>query len=247
MTPAADSTSSLVRRLMAFGLLALFAAAGLAQLGRWQLQRAHEKEALLAGVERAQAAALEELSRLPPGTDLRFRAVAVTGQFLADRQVLLDNQLQQGRPGVRAYVPFQLDPGPRLVLVDRGWLARPDRSKALPQAAVPPGEIELKGVLLDPPGAGMTLGEAPDQSWPALVTRIDLAELQSRLGQPLLDFVLEDLDTPRGASIRAGMLPPERHRGYAVQWFGLSLTILIIYAVLALRAWRGVRTRKPNP
>lgn len=247
MTPAADSTSSLVRRLMAFGLLALFAAAGLAQLGRWQLQRAHEKEALLAGVERAQAAALEELSRLPPGTDLRFRAVAVRGQFLADRQVLLDNQLQQGRPGVRAYVPFQLDPGPRLVLVDRGWLARPDRSQALPQAAVPPGEIELKGVLLDPPGAGMTLGEAPDQSWPALVTRIDLAELQSRLGQPLLDFVLEDLDTPRGASIRAGMLPPERHRGYAVQWFGLSLTILIIYAVLALRAWHGGRTRKPKP
>lgn len=245
MIPVVDSRRSLQRQLFGFALVALLVAGGLAQLGRWQLQRAHEKEALLAGIERAQTSDLAELSRLPPGTALRFRAVSVRGHFIADRQVLLDNQLQQGRPGVRAYVPFQLAADSRLVLVDRGWLARPDRTRALPVADVPQGEVELKGVLLDPPGAGMMLGVAQDSTWPALLTRIELGDLQSRLGLPLLDLVLEDLDTPRAASIRAGMLPPERHRGYAVQWFGLSLTILIIYAVLALRAWRGL-TRKPK-
>ena len=30
-------------------------------------------------------------------------------------------------------------------------------------------------------------------------------------------------------------------RGYALQWFGLSLTVLIIYCVLAWRAWRSAR------
>ena len=246
MIPAVDSRSSLPRRLFAFALLALLVAAGLAQLGRWQLQRAQEKEALLAGIERAQGGRLVELSTLPPDSDLRFRAVSMRGRFLADRQLLLDNQLRQGQPGVRAYVPFELAAEGRIVLVDRGWLARPDRTQPLPVAAVPQGEVVLEGVLLDPPGAGMLLGAVTDTGWPALVTRIDLESLQSRLGLPLLDFVLEDLDTPRAQSIRAGMLPPERHRGYAVQWFGLSLTILIIYAVLALRAWCG-RTRKPNP
>lgn len=246
MNPAADPRSPLTRRLLGFALLALLVAGGLAQLGHWQLQRAREKEALLAGIERAQTSELVELKRLPPGSGWRFRAVEVSGRFLPEHQVLLDNQLQQGRPGVRAYVPFLLATEQRLLLVDRGWLARPDRTQALPQADAPAGDIVLKGVLLDPPGAGMALGAAQETGWPLLVTRIDLAELQSRLGLPLLDFVLEDLDTPRAASIRAGMLPPERHRGYAVQWFGLSLTILIIYAVLALRAWRG-RTRKPQP
>lgn len=246
MSPVADTRPTLQRRLLAFALLALLVAAGLAQLGRWQLQRAQEKDALLAGIARAQSSDLVELSRLPPGSELRFRAVAVRGRFLGDHQVLLDNQLQQGRPGVRAYVPFQLAADSRLVLVDRGWLARSDRTQALPVAAVPQGEVELRGVLLDPPGAGIMLGAAQQSTWPVLLTRIDIAELQSRLGLPLLDFVLEDLDTPRAESIRAGMLPPERHRGYAVQWFGLSLTILIIYAVLALRAWRGL-TRKPKP
>lgn len=246
MNLAAEPRSSLTRRLVAFALLALLVAGGLAQLGRWQLQRAQAKEALLAGIDSAQAARLVKLRELPPGSELRFRAVAVSGRFLPERQVLLDNQLQQGRPGVRAYVPFQLASEQRLVLVDRGWLARPDRTQALPRAVVPEGEIALKGVLLDPPGAGIMLGAARESTWPLLLTRIDIAELQSRLCQPLLEFVLEDLDTPRTESIRAGMLPPERHRGYAVQWFGLSLTILIIYAVLALRAWRRL-TRKPKP
>lgn len=246
MNPAPDLRSSLPRRLLAFAALALLVAAGLAQLGRWQLQRAHEKETLLAGIERAESAAIVDFASVPPGSSLRFRAVAMRGHFRADRQVLLDNQLQKGRPGVRAYVPFQLESEQRLVLVDRGWLARPDRTQPLPLAQVPLGEVELKGILLDPPGAGMVLGAMQDSTWPALVTRIDLAELQSRLGLSLLDFVLEDLGTPRAESIRAGMLPPERHRGYALQWFGLSLTILIIYAVLALRAWRG-QTRNPKP
>ena len=78
----------------------------------------------------------------------------------------------------------------------------------------------------------------PDE-WPLLVTRIDLADLERRLQQPLLDLVLEDRQTPRAQTLRSGMLPPERHRGYALQWFGLSLTVIIIFGVLAIRSWRA--------
>jgi hypothetical protein len=70
-----------------------------------------------------------------------------------------------------------------------------------------------------------------NRTWPLLLTRIDIAELRVvDSGQPLLDLVLEDLErAARREHPRGQMLPPERHRGYAVQWFGLSLTILIIY------------------
>jgi cytochrome oxidase assembly protein ShyY1 len=37
------------------------------------------------------------------------------------------------------------------------------------------------------------------------------------------------------------MLPPERHRAYAVQWFGLAATVLVIYLTLAWRALRPAR------
>lgn len=229
-------------KLIAFGLLALACALGLARVGCWQLERAQAKQALLDGIEKAAHAPLTALSELAAGgEDPRFHAVSVDGEFRADRQILLDNQLRGGQPGVRVYVPLQLPESGAALLVDRGWLAWTDRSQAPPRANVPAGPQQLTGVLLDPPGAGLQLGAEVADEWPLLLTRIDLGEIERRLGQPLLEFVLEDRDAPRAQSIRAEMLPPERHRGYALQWFGLSLTVLIIYCVLAWRSLRAAR------
>lgn len=231
-------------KLLAYAMLALVAASALASLGLWQLRRADAKQALLDGIDRARLASLSSLiDAESAAAGPRFRAVAIDGEFLNQRQVLLDNQLRDGQPGVRAYVPLKLIGDARAVLVDRGWLAWPDRSHPAPVATVASGAQHLEGVLLDPPGAGMQLGAAVPQRWPLLVTRIDLRDIELRLGQPLLDFVLEDRNASRAQSIRAGMLPPERHRGYALQWFGLSLTVLIIYGVLAWRAGRAGPSR----
>lgn len=228
--------------LLAFGVLAVVCAFGLARMGWWQLDRAAHKQALLDGIERAASAPLVPLAELDADSQqARFRAVGVRGEFLADRQVLLDNQMRDGRPGVRAYVPLRPANEQRLLLVDRGWLPWPDRAQPPPLATVPVGWQYLEGVLLDPPGAGLRLGPAAAAGWPLLVTRIDLDQIERRLDLPLLDFVLEDRAAPRAQSIRAQMLPPERHRGYALQWFGLSLTVLVIYCVLAWRALRAPR------
>lgn len=229
-------------RWIGFGLLALICALGLARMGWWQLERAQAKQTLLDGIEGATHAPLVDLTALEASSaDARFRAVRVVGEFRADRQILLDNQLRDGQPGIRVYVPLQRPDGLRAVLVDRGWLAWPDRAQAPPLASLPSGSQQLTGVLLDPPGAGLQLGAALATQWPLLVTRIEMAEIERRLGLPLLDLVLEDRNAPRAQSIRAQMLPPERHRGYALQWFGLSLTVLIIYCVLAWRASSAAR------
>lgn len=231
--------------LLAFGVLALICAFGLARMGWWQLDRAADKQALLDGIERASAAQLVPLAELDLQSGAaRFRAASVRGEFLADRQVLLDNQTRDGKPGVRAYVPLRPANQAHALLVDRGWLPWPDRAQPPPMAAVPTGWQYLEGVLLDPPGAGLRLGAAVGDQWPLLVTRIDLDEIERHLGRPLLDLVLEDRAAPRAQSIRAQMLPPERHRGYALQWFGLSLTVLVIYCVLA---WRALRAPPAEP
>jgi cytochrome oxidase assembly protein ShyY1 len=92
----------------------------------------------------------------------------------------------------------------------------------------------------------LRLGDAVAGEWPLLVTRIDLDEIERHLGQPLLDLVLEDRTAPRAQTVRAQMLPPERHRGYALQWFGLSLTLLIIYGALAWRSLRAPPADQPD-
>ena len=233
--------------LLVFAVLTLLCAAGLARMGWWQLDRATAKQLLLDGVDKAAAAPLVSLSDLDlSGVEGRFRAVAVEGEFLSDRQVLLDNQTRAGKPGVRVYVPLRLADSPRSLLIDRGWLAWPDRALPPPTITLPAGRQPLEGVLLDPPGAGLRLGEAPTGEWPLLVTGIDLDEIERHLGEPLLDLVLEDRAAPRAQTVRAQMLPPERHRGYALQWFGLSLTLLIIYGVLAWRSLRAPPAGQPD-
>lgn len=232
-----------LRPLAAYALLALLTSAGLARLGFWQLERAGQKQHMLDAIDAASAAQTVVLDdALQTGESLLCRAVRASGQFLSERQVLLDNQIREGVPGVQVFVPMKLQTSGKILLVDRGWLPWRDRTQALPSAPVSADLTTLDGILLTPPAAGLMLGGNVAQQWPLLVTRINMKELERHLQQPLLDLVLEDRATPRGQSIRAGMLPPERHRGYALQWFGLSLTILIIFGVLATRSWRAGRT-----
>ena len=217
-------------RWWAYTFLAFAVAAGLASLGAWQLRRAEFKSELLARVASAETAPAEPLER---ANMQAFRKVLVNGTWVSDRLLALDNQLQRGQPGIRWYAPLKTSMG-ATVLVDLGWQSRPDRSVALAPPPLPSGE--LRGVLLPPPGAGMALGD-DGQGWPRLVTRLDLAALEPSFDTPLLNLVLE-LEGTQTPSVRAELLPPERHRGYAVQWFGLSITVLIIYGVLAWRARR---------
>ena len=42
----------------------------------------------------------------------------------------------------------------------------------------------------------------------------------------------------RDLDILPNTLPPERHLGYAVQWFGLALAVLVTALVLSLRRGR---------
>ncbi len=228
-------------RLIGFGILALVVAAGLAALGFWQLDRAQAKTELLAGIERALAAPLVPLAQaeaLPSGP--RFRAVVVQGRFDSNRQILLDNQVRAGQAGVRAYVPFLIEGDRRALLVDGGWLAWPDRSAPPPRATANLERSRIEGMLVDVPGAALRLAADADAGWPLLATALEHDELERRLGVPLLDFVLEDRGARSAESIRAGMLPPERHRGYAVQWFGLAIAVVLIFLTLA---WRELTAR----
>ncbi|HBZ46653.1 MAG TPA: hypothetical protein DEO93_05050, partial [Stenotrophomonas sp.] len=91
------------------------------QLGRWQLQRMHEKQALLDQQlpARAQTLSLAQAQAAP----VQLRWVEDHGHFLPGT-LLLDNQTREGRAGIKVYQPFRSDAG-AVVLVDLGWLPMP--------------------------------------------------------------------------------------------------------------------------
>ena len=220
--------------LLALGLLL---SAGLAWLGAWQLQRARQKEALLADV---QAVLADRRARpLVDAPASGYAWVSATGRFLSAPVRMLVNQRRGRAVGGRVVLPFQPDAGPPL-LVDLGWLPLP-ADRRLPEPELPSGRHAVSGLLAPPPAAGLALGAdhaAQGPRW--LLTRVDIPALSAATGLALAPRVLRlDPALPMGFTrdleILPNTLPPERHRGYALQWFGLSATLLALSLFLALR------------
>jgi len=224
--------------LLVAGLLPL-----LLGLGVWQLQRAEEKHALLteqAAQARAPVLALAELAPLgEPG----FRRVRLEGAFDAAHSLLLDNRQRGGRVGVELLQPFLDRPSGRWVLVNRGWLPWPDRRRA-PEFDTPAGELTLLATVYRPPGEAFLLGGgAATAGWPRLINAVDAPALWRELRR---DGLSDELRLQPGPASYVGDWPtvnmgPERHLGYAVQWFALAATLFGLYLWLGVKQAREVR------
>jgi surfeit locus 1 family protein len=219
----------LVPTLVMLPLLAL-----LVGLGTWQLERAAEKRALLVAFARGAAAP----AALPPAAAAaRYTRVAVGGHYLSDRQFLLDNMTHDGRVGYRVLTPLERADG-TLVLVDRGWLPGGPSRAQLPEVAVGDAPREVSGRLDELPRAGVRLVAPAEGGWPRRVSFPTHAELEAALGRPLYPrLLLLDAAVADGylRDWRPPGMPPERHVGYAVQWYALALTLVVIWVIVNLK------------
>ena len=232
-------------RLLVGWACALLLAAGFARLGLWQSHRAAEKERLLAEVARVLEARRPQplSSAADPTRTHAYDWAAGRGHFPPTAPLMLDNQQREGRVGVRAYRVFQPDAGPAL-LVDLGWLPI-GADRALPPVALPSGELDVRGLLVPPPSAGLRMGAPMAKQGDAwLVVRLEPAAIAREFGLRALAPRVLRLDPalpfgyPRDLQLLVNTLTPDRHRGYAVQWFGLAATLVVIALVLTFRRSR---------
>jgi len=245
-----------VKIRLALFALALAVVAGFFSLGRWQLHRAAEKQQMLdvvtATLSRKQAT---PLAAAADADSAGYAWASGRGHFLDVPALLLDNQRRGDAVGVRVFGVFKPDQG-RALLVDLGWLPVPG-NRQLPTTRLPAGEQTLVGLLAPPPSTGLPLGpafvitdeqaravaqgtaaQAQDRPW--LLTRVDLAALAAGLQIPLAPRVLRldpalPLGYARDMDVLPNTVPPERHRGYALQWFGLALATIVITLFLGFR------------
>ncbi|SFP95901.1 Cytochrome oxidase assembly protein ShyY1 [Geopseudomonas sagittaria] len=212
-------------------------------LGFWQLQRGEDKRVLLAAqAARSQEPALE-LRELEAVDVPAFRRVRLVGEFDAEHSLLLDNRQRGGRVGVELLQPFLDRPSGRWVLVNRGWLPWPQRATP-PAFDTPHGELQLLATVYRPAGEAFLLGDgAPGEGWPRLVNAVDVPALWRELGR---DGLPVELRLAPGPASYVGGWPvvavgPEKHLGYAVQWFALAATLLGLYLWLGVKQARERR------
>lgn len=221
-------------------LLTLLLVPALVALGFWQLDRAEEKTLIAAQDARRAAAPAQPFAALQDMSDqeLAYRRVELQGEFLPDAVLLLDNQIRDGRYGHDVYGVFQTSVSGALLLLNRGWVPGDASRRSLPEVTVPVGPLRLSAVLYVPPGEPYLLAEDRFASldWPLLVQSASasaLAEaLESEFAQPVFRHELRLLPDQPGGFRRDWPVinvSPQKHRGYAVQWFTMAAALLLFF------------------
>lgn len=202
-------------------------------LAQWQRGREQEKLEL--------QALLDARSKLPPhklqigdndGDTLRYRRVLMTGEYVAAKQIYLDNKDFNGKVGYHVLTPFRLAGANVHVMVNRGWVARGGDYPNPPVAVPPAGLTEVEGTATLPVRRFLELSDANVQGnvWQNLT----FERVSKNLGINVLPLMVLAAKPP--PELRPVVEVPdagaEKHRGYTFQWLALSVAVFIVWLVV---------------
>jgi cytochrome oxidase assembly protein ShyY1 len=209
-------------------------------LGNWQSRRAEEKQRLAS--EQTLQAALPplDMQSLNEGkVPAYFRSVQLTGSFIAQWPIYLDNRPYQGKAGFYLLMPFKLKDSEKILLVMRGWLPRDVQNRVqLPTIPTPEGVLQLEGKVRESVGHVMQLGSEPALQSGVIRQNFEVAELSKASGLKLENFIIEQTSDVDDGLIRDWPQPSlgmEKHRGYAFQWYGLAVTALLFFIATGIK------------
>jgi surfeit locus 1 family protein len=223
-------------------------------LGHWQWNRATEKQALLdrwasqallapVALPKAPIAATGANSSVNTHASTQFLRVFANGAYLPGNQVLLDNQTHGGKAGYRVLTPLLLADGSAL-MVDRGWVPLPGNARdRLPNVAVSGISRQVQGRLDHFRQAALReatgpISPVPDNQ-PRVMNYPDAVAVSAAIGRPVYPFVLLLDGTEPNGFVREDAptlsFGPERHLGYAIQWWALAVTLVLLWSWTALK------------
>jgi surfeit locus 1 family protein len=257
----------LTPRWIITSILVIAAVALMVWLGTWQLDRHQQRSAFNQRVSaqmNAPALALNEAlasGSLESGELLamEYRPVQVSGSFDPQHEVILRNQVLDGRPGYHVFTPLRIDGLEQAVLVDRGFIPMEARTPADRAQYAQSGPAEVQGILrlavvprfFGAPDPALAPGETRRDAWNAL--RID--RIQSQVPYPLLPVYVQSAPdsstsaaSEESASVEQAGFPvasldrPElsegSHMGYALQWFTFAALLAVGYPFFVRRQLR---------
>ncbi len=225
-----------------------------ASLGFWQLRRADAKQHMHdARMARQLLPALNNADlacRADNWLSLEERSAHLTGRWLHEHTVVLDNRTMAGRTGFLVLTPLQLLPSPTSqgcagevsILVQRGWLPRDAHDRLrIPTIAQPQGLVSVPVRLTFAPSKMLALAfNAPTEKG-LLRQNVDQAALSAEWHLPLLPGSAQQMADEAGTTVEkplpVGMMrqwwQPQadvsKHQGYAAQWFLMAITMLGLY------------------
>ncbi len=219
----------------------------LIKLGFWQIDRALEKEQRqqhISELSQRQALSLAQVLTLSGLQDgINDLPIQLKGDFVGDKIFLLDNQPNKSRLGYRVYQIIESNGD--AILVNLGWVQGSIDRNILPEVSPITGQHTITGHVREVEvGIQLQAQNLTNPSWPLRVQQIELDKFSQLIDKKLLPFVVY-LDKKETIGYIKNwqpiVMPPEKHRAYAFQWFSLAL------AWISLMVWAAIKIAKKDP
>ena len=206
-------------------------------LGFWQLDRADQKEEILAMQDRQQQ--LPPLTNADWNQDLsnHLRRVNLMGSLDADRYLLLANRTIDAQVGYEVIALAEtLDRNNNLVVefVNRGWVPASLNRAELPEILTPSREQPLSGYYYCPEANTMIKESLEfEDAWPAIIYSMDNTVAQAMelaLNRSALPCEIRLDPSPLAFRVQWQVVNQgvQKHIGYAVQWFSMAFALIIL-------------------
>ena len=214
------------------------------KLGFWQLDRKNEKITLI-----SKKAELNESLRIPLSNITRASEsgtpVVLKGTFDKKVILLLDNKILDSVVGFEVLQLFRDQSGLNFI-VNRGFVPAPRTRSEKPEIPEFDGFVGvLKGYVYQQPKNPYSLeSEKVDYKFPQIVQAPNVLELSRELDTEISPVIIRMQNNQIGAlprSWQVSNIKPEKHQAYAVQWFLMSIAILIAWLSFTIRLNKNER------
>ncbi len=201
-------------------------------LGFWQIERAEHKTKLIQEFDKAQTKTPNYISK----SSAAWSRVYIEGLYDPSRQVLIDNQMNNGKAGYKIYTPFYYDDD-KAIFVDRGWAPQGKTRSNLPDINFRSGKVRIVGSLIKPEKEVFAGDELLTNEWPLVSQTKSPSTIETAYDakffdmvlilEPGSEFIMEHI------SLTPFVITPTKHYGYALQWFTMSIVLagMFMYAI----------------
>ncbi len=209
----------------------------LISLGFWQLSRLKEKKLFLASMQANLTSPAINLAEIQDW--LPYHKVKITGQFLSNKDIYLYGRrsMSSEKDGYYLVTPFKTIED-KVILVVRGWFS--NRNKNIITQATNDRQHEIIGVTMPSEKTRIYLpaNDIKNNVWLTL----NLKEASKVLGLDLENFYIiaegkdiNNLDILLPLAINHLAAIRNDHLEYALTWFGLAISLIVIYVIYRRR------------
>lgn len=210
-------------------------------LGVWQVNRAAWKTQLMNEYElRAYTVPV-----VPQKSSQVYSHVLIQGEPLTELGLWWDNRIYNGQPGYELLVPVQFGRGDYdIALVNLGWTKGSANRALLPEKPNLPRQVTWRGVLR-PLDENWGSGDSTERG---VIDYPVLSKIFNNQDNWLPYLVELDEAEPYALQLnwQPSVMPPEKHRAYAFQWFTMAVALVVMFIIVGRRSSRSDKNDDPK-